>query len=1210
MRIRKVAIKNINSLQVESVIDFMEPPLSDAGLFAIVGDTGSGKTTILDAITLGLYGIVARDAKSEEVLSYGTADAYAEVTFDIHNEIYLAKWSVRRARNKLDGAIQTPKRELSRWNPETNVYEIIAEKITEVNQMVEEICGLDYMRFTKSVYLSQGDFAAFLKASEKDRSELLERITGTEIYSRISRMVYRKFDEEKKELEKLEARQENFKVKSEEELTVLIQNKESAEKRGNELKSNLDAIQLELKHHENWAKLEEKLENYQTEQNLLEEKKKEHSTTEKKFSLHQKVLPFKTELSRLKQLENEIPGKLSAQKNAANTLENKEEKLVLLNTELQKQKTSLQAKKEHFKNEELLWNKVERLDHRLSDLAQQIKGQHTNKEKAAQEEQKLAQQIQMLLQQKEQLVKGNAESKNWLENHPKARLLSDSIKLINDKKQDLKSAYLKIQERKKRKTDLEENLSSLKKRLEEEKIKLEKDAASFKSLLEKLQKEIPDFRLSNRASILVRIGSELENIQRQTDLLEKYQFLQSQYQQKKANFLNGAEELKNLHSKKKEKELQLQTAEKELAFKADTFEKYRLFARFSEERKNLKPGEPCPLCFATDHNLAAHSTEENDAQHLKKAEEEWEIQKANVKSIEHQLNALNSESVGCKIKLEGIIHTDFVSENQVDMIPEAIEMKMLIDSYQTTIKSPFPLENYDTELSQLKENGKQLSAKKSLLIENENTLSGFETAELENNKAMEKLENEVNSVKKDIETEAKAEAELAAEKLQRIATLDKELLPLGMKYEESTAKEMFQEIEGLYNEFLKHQQNNEAFQKKIETLDPKINEKKIRQENALSEVEKLEKSILEIQKEKKALQLERVNLYGEKIPSEEKIKLEKEIQSNENEERKIQEDHAQLQSQIASLKATIQQLSDQLLQYSTEKEELETNLAPKIKEVGFSSIPEAENGLLDAQEESTSKLIIESLRRKEIELAQSKKQLKEEEESLLPIIKTLRPKEELITSNLEFSELFKLCQQEIGSLQKDLEFQENMQKEMQELLGKIGIQKEIASKWHQLNSLVGSADGNKFRKFAQGLTLEKLTALANMHLYNLNGRYQIQKEDSEKLDLQIIDTYQADNIRSMNTLSGGETFLVSLALALGLSDLTGHQAKIRSLFIDEGFGTLDDQALDTVISTLENLQSQGKTIGIISHVQALKERISTQIRVHKKGNGFSDLQVA
>jgi exonuclease SbcC len=160
-----------------------------------------------------------------------------------------------------------------------------------------------------------------------------------------------------------------------------------------------------------------------------------------------------------------------------------------------------------------------------------------------------------------------------------------------------------------------------------------------------------------------------------------------------------------------------------------------------------------------------------------------------------------------------------------------------------------------------------------------------------------------------------------------------------------------------------------------------------------------------------------------------------------------------------------------------------------------------------------------------------------------------------------------------------------------------------------MNELIGHNEGTKFRVFAQSLTLRKLVQLANVHLENLNGRYIIQKQPGQDLDLEIVDTFQGNSRRSMGSLSGGEKFLVSLSLAMGLSDLASRQSSISTLFIDEGFGTLDDEALDLAISAMENLQARGKTIGLISHVKALKERIATQVRVMKQGAGISVVEM-
>jgi exonuclease SbcC len=162
--------------------------------------------------------------------------------------------------------------------------------------------------------------------------------------------------------------------------------------------------------------------------------------------------------------------------------------------------------------------------------------------------------------------------------------------------------------------------------------------------------------------------------------------------------------------------------------------------------------------------------------------------------------------------------------------------------------------------------------------------------------------------------------------------------------------------------------------------------------------------------------------------------------------------------------------------------------------------------------------------------------------------------------------------------------------------------------WGHLSQLIGSRDGDKFRKFAQGLTLDNLVWLANNQLNRLHGRYLLKRKASEALELEVVDTWQADAARDTRTLSGGESFLVSLALALALSDLVSHKTRIDSLFLDEGFGTLDSETLDTALDALDALNASGKTIGVISHVDAMKERIPVQIKVRKiNGLGYSKL---
>lgn len=171
------------------------------------------------------------------------------------------------------------------------------------------------------------------------------------------------------------------------------------------------------------------------------------------------------------------------------------------------------------------------------------------------------------------------------------------------------------------------------------------------------------------------------------------------------------------------------------------------------------------------------------------------------------------------------------------------------------------------------------------------------------------------------------------------------------------------------------------------------------------------------------------------------------------------------------------------------------------------------------------------------------------------------------------------------------------------------IEKQLlAERWAKLNKLIGSADGTKFKVIAQSYTLNLLLLHANRHLAYLSKRYKLQQVPGT-LALQVVDCDMCDEIRTVYSLSGGESFLISLALALGLSSLSSNNLKVESLFIDEGFGSLDAESLRTAMEALEQLQMQGRKIGVISHVQEMSERISVQVQVHKKVNGKSVLTV-
>lgn len=187
--------------------------------------------------------------------------------------------------------------------------------------------------------------------------------------------------------------------------------------------------------------------------------------------------------------------------------------------------------------------------------------------------------------------------------------------------------------------------------------------------------------------------------------------------------------------------------------------------------------------------------------------------------------------------------------------------------------------------------------------------------------------------------------------------------------------------------------------------------------------------------------------------------------------------------------------------------------------------------------------------------------------------------------------------------------QDNERREKaKDLQEQIDRQEGVARIWNQLDGLIGSSDGKKFRNYAQQFTLDVLLGYANRHLSDLSRRYRLERV-KDTLALMVVDQDMGDEPRSVHSLSGGESFLVSLALALGLASLSSNRVRVESLFIDEGFGSLDADTLRLAMDALDKLQAQGRKVGIISHVQDMTERIGTQIQVRRQSGGQSRIEV-
>ena len=367
-------------------------------------------------------------------------------------------------------------------------------------------------------------------------------------------------------------------------------------------------------------------------------------------------------------------------------------------------------------------------------------------------------------------------------------------------------------------------------------------------------------------------------------------------------------------------------------------------------------------------------------------------------------------------------------------------------------------------------------------------------------------------------------------------------------------------------------------------------------------------ALLEILKKEHATEIrERNALYGDKNPDDEERRLNKAISNSEGTEKQARERHNELQQKWNTTKAHVESLKKRVDQREPELRRLETEFFTALWPIGFSNEAQFLAAILPSERKAGLAAMAKDLdeRQTDLKARQKDRETRLAKEVAQKVTDNLL--EELIPLFKKYEEAMKELRDSIAHLKHKLRENTIAKERIKEKQTAIETQKKECLRWENLHELIGSADGKKYRNFAQGLTFEMMIGHANRQLQKMTDRYLLSRDEILPLELNVIDNYQAGEIRSTKNLSGGESFIVSLSLALGLSHMTSKNVRVDSLFLDEGFGTLDEEALDTALETLRGLQQEGKLIGVISHVLALKERISTQIQVTPQTRGRSQI---
>lgn len=1213
MRILSVRFKNLNSLYGEWEIDFTRPEYTAEGIFAITGPTGAGKSTILDAICLALYGrtprLAAINKSGNDIMSRHTRECFAEVHFSVASGEYRCNWSQHRA--KKSGELQQHRHEIA----EAASSVILEDKVRPVAEKVIALTGMDFEQFTRSVLLAQGGFAAFLEASPKNRAPLLEQITGTEVYSEVSRYCH-----ERKTLEHAALQQLRAELGT---MTPLLPEEEE------ELKNTLEQLAAQEKtlltqREENTRKLGWLSQLAGLRRDMQDITTRRHGVAERmllfepqkiRLQLARKAQSLEADLAALTMLraellaarqeraalEQQIPALRAFLAEAKNTCALAEQKALSLRGERKSfialladvraldlcigEKTASLAEQSAALRE--TEKNVLTLHRDLAALEQQIE--------TAKEDIRLLGESLGPTAADAALVHEYTGFTTRLAALEQAlgtrRTAGEAMQGAQKECERAHQAHAAAEQRFRQEEDACQSAQKARMRSEEALAALlaGRDAAFYRASAASLAAERDTIAKAEKAAALFHAH---------TKALGKLRSAAAQIQNDLAAQEN---ETTNLHATEQALEQQAAEAERAAA-------RLRLEDRLAELRATLEPDETCPLCGSKEHPFlsgvvpdAPPQPTENAGQDISETGKALAETRRKITELAASRAALARDLVHAaseESRLEASLTEARAALEASGLAPSPDVANKLADKAAAIDESLHATETLIRKVEFLE---KELAQSQGLLTKSAQKLQAAQNALHEAAHARDMQELRLSQTKSDF---AKSDDQAALLREQLLDAL-RPFTPALAKDDDLGATLCLldeRRREWLHREqrFKEMEQSQKVFAERQTLL-----KERIQSEETLLGRQKTACSLTTAELE--PLRAKRLALFAEQSPdraearfTEDLDQAEKQLQACKDALALAYMRHTQALDKMADADTTLTRRGQAAL--AAEQSFMEKLLACGFAdEAAFTAarLDEGSIRTLVEQEEALHKEHVET----DSLLREKKAALSALEEQRL----TDQSAEELESLGRELLVSEKTLQQQTGAARQRLAHNEEQKRLMADRLLAVAAQTKECQRWDNLHALIGSADGSKFRTFAQGLTFALLISHANKQLVKLSDRYLLVRDADEPLELSVIDNYQAGEARSIKNLSGGESFIVSLSLALGLAQMAGTGMQVDSLFLDEGFGTLDEDSLDTALETLAGLQQHGKTIGIISHVAALKDRISTKIQVIPGNGGKSSL---
>ncbi|MEA1946511.1 MAG: AAA family ATPase [Thermodesulfobacteriota bacterium] len=1186
MKILTIRFKNINTLKGEWEVHFNRPPLQEAGLFAITGPNGSGKTSIFDAISLGLYGETTRLKNlPEQIMSKQTSDCYSEVRFSVNSHVFRSTWSLRLT----DGKPNAPEMRLVELN---DTEQILEDNIVAVRTRITELTGLDFKRFSRSVMLPQGEFAALLNALDYERVEILEKIVGKEIYSESIKAAFEKAEIENKKLEALKEEIQDFPPMHAsviENLQEAIQQLEDDFREAEDLFFKLSESekqlkrhnQLQKKYHENQIALAKA-------QNCKEQMKADLERLKKAMD----AAGFEEDLERLSSRKTGASKDSDALKEFEKEIADLEDRLRVLTESEEIHAIGLdQAQKTWSKRQGLIEKTIE-IDGEI-EAANNSLGKLLERKASVKEEQNKT--LQDLLATKQKITENEALQKNtesWLKEHAGYEELVKRIHMIGDALERLQAIRHSMSEhpgQHKLAVKAERKASALLTKTTRKIEKLRNKAEKIKA--RKAEQEKMDSALMG--DVFPENSEKMYTAQK--DRLVNYQ---SMLKIAKAFAKQEAGNGEVLEKSLKQAEQELEGLRKIFESENNILSAIKNTARLISFRNQLKEKEPCPLCGSPDHPYVTTGLPFG-----KEPEEAFREQENKLKKIQDQMKPFSDRIAGLKNQHEPLVEM----RKKWNLLCQATGAECTIGDRHSVKKSIRTLKkDMRTQKAQIKkirkhfkktEKSDQAMHKKSAML-------------VERQRISDKLQNNLNIHRKSLSS-LEQEAQNAKQKeAELIQNLEQDLEIFKEKIPGPGAEnELNQRLEARRVDFLNHLKEEKELKEqaivlknKTEALPQELNRLKTEADNLEGQIKADRKALL-------ALQNKREMSFGTGDPIQEKRETETELLEKKEEIEAIRQHTREVRDALSEKQRLKQTTEKKYRDIQKECEDLEQNLSTKIIASGFSTLEDVQNSLLSHEEQQTIKDKQETIDCELAECTANLNAIREEFDEQGEKETAVESPEDLSLRVQDARKRKDELEEALSAGLDRLNYQKAMEKKYEQKIQEMEEQEKICDRMHEEKEFFESAGEADIKKRVQELMLDRLLEHSNPRLEELSGRYYLRCREKHGLALEIEDLFHQRARRPINTLSGGESFVVSLAMALGLSDIASNGRKIESLFIDEGFGYLDDETLYNVLSTLKNLKTNGKMVGVISHVKRLEDEISTKIRINEISAGVSGLEV-